>query len=215
MGLELLGRNLGMSQIFKESGERVPVVVIQAGPCTVIQKRDPGPDGSCAVQFGFEERKEKHTTRPLLGHFKKAGVTPKRVLYEVKLSSEEAGALEVGQEIGLEGNFEEGQKVDVTGRTKGRGFTGVIKRWSYSAQGRSHGTHEYHRHGGAISAGTYPGRIPKGKKMAGQYGNEQVTTLSLRVEKIDTENGLLYIRGAVPGHRNGIVRIRGAVRRKS
>jgi large subunit ribosomal protein L3 len=212
MGLELLGRKLGMSQIFTESGERVPVAVIQAGPCTVVQKGEPGSDGSCAVQIGFEERKEKHTTRPLLGHFKKAGVTPKRVLYEIRMTPEEAEGLEVGQELGLEGRFEEGQRVDVTGQTKGRGFSGVIKRWNYSAQGRSHGTHEAFRHGGAISAGTYPGRILKGKKMPGQYGNERVTTLNLRVERIDPENGLIYVRGAVPGHNNSIVRIRNAVR---
>ena len=212
MGLELLGRKLGMSQIFTDSGDRIPVAVIQAGPCTVVRKEEPGADGRCAVQLGFEERKEKHTTRPLLGHFKKAGVTPKRFLYEIRIPAVEAEALEVGQEIGLEGNFEEGQRIDVTGRTKGRGFSGVIRRWHFSALGRSHGTHEFQRHGGAISAGTYPGRILKGKHMAGQHGNARRTTLNLRVERIDAENGLLFVRGAVPGHRNGLVRIRSAVR---
>jgi large subunit ribosomal protein L3 len=212
MALELMGRKLGMTQIFGENGDRIPVTVIQAGPCKVVQKKGVEAEGYCALQLGFEECKEKHTPRPLLGHFKKAEIPPRRFLYEVRGTPEELEALSVGQEVTLEGNFEAGQQVDVTGQTKGRGFTGLPKRWNFSLQGRSHGTHEYQRHGGAISAGTYPGRILKGKKMAGQYGNERVTTLNLRVEKVDTENHLLFLRGAVPGHRNGLVRVRAAIR---
>jgi large subunit ribosomal protein L3 len=212
MPLELLGRKVGMTQIFTESGDRVPVTVVQAGPCTVVQKKTDENDGYCAVQLGFEERKEKHTSRPLLGHFKKSELSPMRFLYEVRMPPDEAGALEVGQQVGLEGTLEEGQKVDVTGHTKGRGFTGVVKRWHFSLQGRSHGTHEYARHGGAISAGTYPGRIFKGTKMAGHHGAERRTTLNLRVERIDLSRNLLFLRGAVPGHRDGLVRIRNAVR---
>lgn len=212
MPLELLGRKLGMTQIFTEAGERVPVTVLRAGPCVVVQKKTPERDGYAALQLGFEERKPKHTTKPLAGHFARAGVAPKRFLFEVRVAPEELERFEIGQELRVTDAFREGQRVDVTGRTKGRGFTGVIKRWNFSLLGRSHGTHEYFRHGGAVSSGTFPGRIWKGKKMAGRYGNERVTILGLRVERVDAERNLVFVRGAVPGHRNGVVRIRPAVR---
>ncbi|MCE2391610.1 MAG: 50S ribosomal protein L3 [Proteobacteria bacterium] len=212
MSLELMGRKLGMTQIFNEAGDRVPVTVIGAGPCTVVQKKTPESDGYGAVQLGFEERKLKHLSKPLQGHYEKAETSPKRVLFEVRLEGEELDQLEVGQEIGLAEAFAEIRRVDVTGRSKGRGFTGVIKRHGFSTSSKSHGTHEFFRHAGALSAGTYPGRIVKGKKMAGHMGDEQVTTLGLRVEKIDAERHLIYLRGAVPGHSNGLVRIRPAVR---
>ena len=183
-----------------------------AGPCTVVQKKTEEKDGYTAVQLGFEERKEKHTTRPMQGHFAKAEVSPKRVLFEVRLTAEELEALAVGQAVDLS-LFEEGQRVDVTGRSKGHGFTGVVKRHGFGTAKKTHGTHEFFRHAGALGAGTYPGRIVKGKKMAGQDGNERVTTLGLRIEKIDTERNLLFLRGSVPGHRNGLVRIRSAVRK--
>jgi large subunit ribosomal protein L3 len=209
--MEVLGRKIGMTQIFDDRGDRVPVTVVRAGPCTVVQKKTVEHDGYCAVQLGFEDRKEKRTTKALLGHFTRAGTTPKRFLYEVRLSPEEAEPLELGQDVSIAGTFEAGQKVDVMGTTKGRGFTGVVKRWSFSTHGSTHGTHEYFRHGGAVSAGSYPGRILPGKKMAGQYGNERVTTRGLRVVRVDADRNLLFIRGAVPGHRNGIVRVRPAL----
>jgi large subunit ribosomal protein L3 len=212
MTLDLLGRKLGTTQIFTDSGERVAVTVIQAGPCTVVQKKLPERDGYCAVQLGFEEVKEKHATKPLLGHFRKASVSPKRFLYEVRLSPEEAASLEVGQQVRVAGAFEQGQCVDVTGRTRGRGFSGVIRRWSFKRQGRSHGTHEYERHGGAVSSGTDPGRVLKGKRLPGHYGDERVTTRNVRVAKVDAERGLLFLNGAVPGHRNGLVRVRAAIK---
>ena len=212
MRLELLGRKLGMTQIFSEKGGRIPVTVIRTGPCTVVQKKTGDGDGYAAVQLGFEESKEKHTTRPRKGHFDKAGISPRRFLYEVRVAAGELDELEVGQEIGCAETFEEGQQVDVSGTTKGRGFTGVVKRWGYATHGSSHGTHEFFRHGGAQGAGTYPGRIWRGKKMAGHYGNERATVRNLRVVRIDPENNLLFVRGAVPGHRNGLVRVRGAVR---
>jgi len=208
MALELLGRKLGMTQIFLENGDRVPVTVVQTGPCVVVDKKTPGRDGYSAVQLGFEDKKEKHTTKPLQGHFQKSGLTPKRFLFEVRLPAEEVEVLEVGQEIRCSETFDSVKKVDVTGVTKGRGFTGVVKRWGFKTHISTHGTHESFRHGGALSAGTYPGRIMRGKKMAGQYGHEQVTTLGLRVEKVDAERNLLFIRGGVPGHRNGLVRVR-------
>ncbi len=210
MGLEIVGRKLGMTQIFTETGDRVPVTVVQAGPCTVVQKKSADKDGYTAVQLGFEDLKEKHSNKAMLGHFKGAGVEAKRVLYEVRLSEAELGELEVGQAIGC-AIFEEGQKVDLTGTTKGRGFTGVIKRWNFKTSRQTHGTHEFFRHGGAMGAGTYPGRVLPGKKMAGQYGNERVTTRKLQVARIDADKNLLFIRGAVPGSRNGLVRIRSTV----
>ena len=208
MALELLGRKLGMTQIFLDNGDRVSVTVVETGPCVVVDKKTPQRDGYSAVQLGFEEKKAKHTSKAMLGHFGKAGVTPKRVLFEVRLSRQEAEPLEVGQEILCGETFESVEKVDVSGLTKGRGFTGVVRRWGFKEQGRGHGAHESFRHGGALSAGTYPGRIPRGKKMAGQYGHERVTTLGLRVERVDAERNLLFIRGGIPGHRNGLVRVR-------
>ncbi len=212
MNLELLGRKLGMAQIYNDAGERIPVTVISAGPCVVVQKKTPERDGYCAVQLGFEERKEKHTPRASAGHFAAAKVSPKRFLYEVRLPAEEAEGLQPGQEVALGSAFEGVSKVDVSGVSKGRGFTGVIKRWNFSMSKATHGTHEFYRHGGALGAGTYPGRIVKGKKMAGQHGNTRTTTLGLRVERLDSENGLLFVRGSVPGHKRGLVRVRASTR---
>jgi large subunit ribosomal protein L3 len=211
MDLELVGRKLGMTQIFNERGDRVPVTVVRAGPCTVVQKKTAERDGYSALQLGFEDRKPKHTTRPLRGHFEKAGVALRRLLYEVRVSAEELEGFELGQTLDCS-SFEEGQVVDVSGVSKGRGFTGVVKRWGFSKQGESHGTHEFFRHGGAISAGAYPGKVLRGKKMAGHYGNERVTTHGLRIVKVDAEQNLLFIRGSVPGHRNGVVRVRPSAR---
>ena len=206
--MEFLGRKLGMTQVFNDRGDRIPVTVVRAGPCTVIQKKTEESDGYTAVQLGFEGRKEKHTTAPMRGHFAKAETAPRRFLYEVRVSAEEAAELEVGKDVSVEGLFEPGQRVDVTGRTKGRGFTGVVKRWSFPTHTSTHGTHEAFRHSGAISAGTYPGKVFKGKKMAGQYGGERVTTRGLEVVRVDAERNLVFLRGAVPGHRDAIVRLR-------
>jgi large subunit ribosomal protein L3 len=211
MAVELVGRKLGMTQIFNDSGDRIPVTVVRAGPCTVVQKKTQETDGYSALQLGFEDRKEKHTTRAMQGHFAKASTPPKRVLYEVRVSPEALEGFEVGQALDCS-SFEEGQRVDVSGTSKGRGFTGVIKRWGFSKHSQTHGTHEFFRHGGAISAGAYPGRVLRGKKMAGQYGNERVTTQDLRIVKVDAERNLIFIRGAVPGHRDGIVWVRPTVR---
>ncbi len=214
MALELLGRKLGMTQIFAAGGDCIPVTVIRTGPCTVVQKKTGETDGYVAVQLGFEVAKPKHITRARKGHLDKAGVPLRRFLYEVRVSPEDLDGLEVGQEIGCAESFEEGQQIDVTGTTKGRGFTGVIKRWGYKIQKSTHGTHEFFRHGGAQGAGTYPGRIWPGKKMAGQYGNERSTVRNLRIVRIDPERNLLFVRGAVPGHRNGLLRLRSAIRQQ-
>ncbi len=211
MGLELVGRKLGMTQIFNDAGERVPVTVVAAGPCRVICKKTPQTDGYSAVQLGFEEAREKKLSAAQRGHLAKAGSSPLRHLFEVRLSEKELEALEVGQELDA-GLFSEGQRIDVSGRSKGSGFSGVVKRHGYATARATHGTHEFFRHGGAMAAGTYPGRIHPGKKMAGQHGNRRVTTVGLRVEKVDAEKGLIYVRGAIPGHRRGLVRIRTSVR---
>lgn len=208
MAFELLGRKLGMTQIFDEAGDRIPVTVVSAGPCVVVQKKTPETDGYCAVQLGYEEKKEKHTSRPMQGHFRRAGVPPQRFTFELRMSTEEAEALELGQEIDCEKTFADVKKVDVTGVSRGRGFSGVIRRWHFATARKTHGTHEFFRHAGAISAGTYPGRVLPGKKMAGQHGSRSVTTVGLELQKIDGERNLLFIRGAVPGHRRGLVRIR-------
>jgi large subunit ribosomal protein L3 len=211
MAMELVGRKLGMTQIFNEEGDRIPVTVVEAGPCTVLQKKTAESDGYGAVQLGFEELKPKHASKARQGHCSKAGQTPKRVLFEVRLTPEELAALEVGQAV-TAGVFEAGQRVDVTGRTKGRGFAGVVKRHGVIGARASHGTHEDFRHIGSMGAGTYPGRVIPGKRMAGHLGDERVTTLGLRVEKVDAEKNLIFVRGAVPGHTNALVRIRRAVR---
>ncbi len=213
MSLEILGRKLGMTQVFRESGDRGPVTVLRAGPCTVVQKKTAEGDGYSAVQLGFEERKEKHTSKPQQGHFSKSGGSPKRFLYEVRLSEQDLAELELGQEITCAESFEAGQKVDVRGVSKGRGFAGVVKRHNFKTHSSTHGTHEFFRHGGAMSAGTYPGRILPGKKMAGHMGAARVTQLGLRIERIDAERNLIFVSGSVPGHRNGLVRIRASVKK--
>jgi len=208
VAIELVGRKLGMTQLFKASGDCVPVTVLAVGPCVVVQKKSEEKEGYSAIQLGFEDRKQKHTTKPLQGHFAKAGVTPKRVLFECQVSAEQASGFELGAAVGVGQVFEGVKRVDVSGVTKGRGFTGVIKRHNFHQPKQTHGTHEYFRHGGSSGSGTYPGRVIKGKRMPGRYGADNVTTLALTVEKVDAERNLLFVRGAVPGHKDGLVRVR-------
>jgi large subunit ribosomal protein L3 len=210
--LELVGRKLGMTQIFKEDGECVGVTVLNIGPCVVVQKKTAKTDGYSAVQLGFEARKEKHVTSARKGHFAKAGVAPTKVLFEVRLPEAEVEALEVGQKLDASAGFDGVKKVDVIGVTKGRGFTGGIKRWNMHMAKYTHGTHEVFRHTGSAGSGTWPGRTIKGIRSAGHYGVEQVTTVGLSLEKIDAENNLVYVRGSVPGPKSGLVRIRRSTR---
>ena len=207
MSIELLCRKIGTTRLFVESGECVPVTVLDAGANTVVQKKGIDKEGYTALQLGFQERRPTRTPKALAGHFQKANTAPRRHLRESRVTPEEAGAYEVGQEIHVD-LFSPGQRVDVTGISKGRGTAGVIKRHHFKVKRRTHGTHENTRHGGAIGAGSYPGRVFKGMKMAGRMGAERVTTLNLEVVRVDAERGLLYVRGAIPGHRNGIVRVR-------
>ena len=214
MTVELLCRKIGMTQIFEESGEAIPVTVLDASPNLVIQKKSEETDGYTALQLGFEDRRPSGVDKAQQGHFQKAGVAPKRHLAESRISAEEAEAYEVGQEIKVE-IFEKGQRVDVTGNSKGRGTAGVVKRHGFAVKRRTHGTHESHRHGGAIGAGSYPGRVFKGMKMAGRMGNVRITTLNVEVARVDAERNLLFVNGSVPGHNNAIVRVRQTVKSNS
>ncbi len=207
MALELICRKLGMTQIYVDSGECIPVTVLEAGPNSVIQKKTTEKEGYTALQLGFGERRSARMPKAMVGHFEKAGTGPKRALQEVRVTDEEAEAHEVGTEISV-GIFELGQRVDVRGTSKGRGTAGVVKRHGFAIMKRTHGTHEAFRHGGAIGAGAYPGKVIKGMKMPGRMGNARETTLNLEVVRIDSDERLLFVRGAVPGHRNGIVRVR-------
>lgn len=208
MSIELMCRKIGMTRLFTESGEAVPVTVLEAGPNTVVRlKSEDGRDGYTAVQLGFGERRAELFNKPEQGHFARAGVSPMRHLSESRLRPDEAEGLEVGQEIKVD-LFEAGQRVDAIGTSKGRGFAGVVKRHGFKIKKRTHGTHEYFRHAGSIGAGAWPARVFKGMKQAGQMGNERVTAQNLEVIKVDCDKNLLFLRGAVPGHRNGLVWVR-------
>ena len=205
----IIAKKIGMTQVFTENGALVPVTVLEAGPCVVIQKKTMENDGYEAIQVGFADAKEKKVTKPMKGHFTKAGVAAKKYVKEFKL--EDAANYEVGAEIKAD-VFAAGENVDITGITKGHGFSGVIKRWGCHRLRMTHGTGPVHRQAGSMGANSTPSRIFKNKKMAGQYGNEQVTMLNLNVVKIDVEKNLIAVKGAVPGPRGGIVFIRSTVK---
>ncbi len=200
-----------MTQVFSADGNLIPVTAIEAGPCVVLQKKEKAKDGYEALQLGFGPKKSQRVNKPEQGHMSKAGKGPFAVLKEFR--SEEIASFEVGQEIKLSNIFNVGDHVDVTGTSKGRGFAGVIKRWGFAGFPASHGTHEYFRHGGAIGNRSYPGRVFKGKKMAGQLGNEQVSVQNLVVVQIREESNLLLVKGAVPGGKRGVLLIRRTVRK--
>ena len=205
----LIGKKIGMTQIFDEKGKVVPVTVVEAGPCVVSQLKTVETDGYEAVQIGFGDIKPKHVTKPLQGHFKKADVAPKRILKEFRF--DDCSAYELGQIIKAD-VFETGDKVDVTGKSKGKGYAGVIKRWNFGRLKETHGSGPVARHGGSMGACSSPSRVWKGKKMAGHLGAEKVTVQNLTVVKIDEENNLLAIKGAVPGPNGGYVVIKDSVK---
>ena len=204
----IIGKKIGMTQIFDEVGNVIPVTVIEAGPCVVAQKKTAEKDGYDAVQLGFMDVKEKHMTKAEKGHFEKAGVAPKKHLKEFRL--DDCSALNTGDIISVD-TFAAGDKVDVTGITKGHGYTGAIKRWNLHKLRMTHGVGPVHRQSGSMGV-IDPARIFKNKKMAGQWGNEQVTVQNLKVVKIDSEKNLIAIKGAIPGAKNGIVFIRDSVK---
>ena len=210
MSIELLCKKLGMTRLYIDDGTAVPVTVLEAGPNVVVQKKTDETDGYNAVQLGYGERREVLFTKAMKNHFAAhGGGAPKRYLSESRLTAEEVAPLEPGAEIRVD-MFEVGQRVDAIGTSKGRGFTGVVKRHGFSIKKRTHGTHEFFRHGGSIGAGSNPGRVIKGMKMAGQMGNERLTVQNLEVMRVDVERNLIFVRGAVPGHPNALVKIRRA-----
>ena len=205
----IIGKKVGMTQIFDDNGKVVPVTVIEAGPCVVVQKKTEENDGYNSVQLGFQDVKERKLTKPQLGHIKKAGVPARKYLKEFRL--EDTSSLNVGDELKAD-VFAEGDKIDVTGISRGKGFSGVIKRHGASRTATSHGGGPVHRHAGSMGAGSDPARIFKGKMGAGQMGAEQVTVQNLDVVKVDPELNMIAVRGAIPGPKGGVVYLKNTVK---
>ena len=205
----ILGRKLGMTQIWDDDGRVVPVTVIEAGPCRVVQLKTPERAGYAAVQLAFGDTKQQRLSKPELGHLKKADAPPARHLAELRV--DDLSGFEIGQVLGAD-VFEAGERVDVSAISKGKGFAGAMQRHNFKGQGASHGNHKKHRSPGSVGACATPARVFKGMRMAGQYGNERVTTLNLEVVEGDAERGLLLVRGAVPGPSGGVVFVRNAVK---
>ena len=207
----LIGRKIGMTQFYNPDGNVIPVTVVETGPCVVVQKKQTATDGYNALQVGFGAKKAQRLNKATQGHMARAGKGAFQVLREFRL--DDVTQYEVGQEIKVNDLFKVGDHIDISGISKGHGFAGVIKRWSFAGFPGSHGTHEYFRHGGSIGNRSYPGRVRKGKKMAGHWGNEQVSTQNLEVVEIRAEEHLMLVRGAVPGAKRGVVILRPAVKR--
>ena len=205
----ILGTKLGMTQVFDENNRVVPVTVIQAGPNVITQLRTADRDGYTAVQLAYGAVDPRKVTKPVAGQFGKAGVTPRRHLAEIRVN--DVAEFEVGQELTAE-IFADGALVDVTGTSKGKGFAGVMKRHGFAGVSASHGAHRNHRKPGSIGGCATPGRVFKGTRMSGRMGSDRVTTQNLKVHKVDAENGVLLIKGAVPGARNGLVLVRTAAK---
>ena len=205
----LIGKKIGMTQIFDENGKVIPVTVVEAGPCTVTQIKTMDNDGYEAIQVGFGDVKVSRVNKPMKGHFDKADVAPKKTLKEFRLDS--IDGIEVGQILKAD-TFEVGEIVDVQGTSKGHGPSGAIKRWNFARLRMTHGTGPNHRHAGSLGACSSPSRVFKGKKMAGHYGHETVTVQNLKIAKVDAENNLIAIKGAIPGPKGGIVVIADAVK---
>ena len=205
----LIGKKIGMTQIFDEAGNVVPVTVVEAGPCTVTQIKTMENDGYEAIQVGFGDVKVSRVNKPMKGHFDKADVAPKKTLKEFRLDS--IDGIEVGNILKAD-TFEVGEVVDVKGTSKGHGTAGAIKRWNFSRLRMTHGTGPNHRHAGSLGACSSPSRVFKGKKMAGHYGHETVTVQNLKIAKVDAENYLIAIKSAIPGPKGGIVVIADAVK---
>lgn len=206
----IIGKKVGMTQIFDEKGNVVPVTVIEAGPCVVVQKKTVENDGYAAVQIGFGDISIKNVTKPLKGHFEKSDVAPKRTLREFRL--DDCSALNVGDIIKAD-TFASGDRVDVVGTSKGKGYAGAIKRWNFQRLKESHGTGPVARHAGSLGACSSPSRVYKGMKGAGHLGAERVTAQNLTVVKIDAENNLIAVKGAVPGPRGGVVMLSDSVKK--
>ncbi|OGP64140.1 MAG: 50S ribosomal protein L3 [Deltaproteobacteria bacterium RBG_13_47_9] len=209
--LGIVGRKLGMTQLFLEDGSVVPVTVVQAGPCSVIQKKVEEKDGYNALQIGFLPKKVQRVNRPLSGHYKKAGMGPCYYLKEFRMENVEG--YEVGQQVDVT-LFKPGDVVDITGLSRGKGFTGVIKRHGFHGSPGSHGTHEYFRHGGSVGSATFPHHTFKGLKMPGQHGNRKATIQNIKVLDIKEDQNLILLKGGIPGSPNGFILVRFATKRK-
>jgi len=208
----ILGKKLGMTTYFDAEGNALPITVVQAGPCVVIQVKTRDKDGYSALQLGFDEKRMKSTTRPLQEHFKKAGTTPKKFVFEIAVPDDSTTEFKPGQVIKPEEIFKAGDLVDALGWTRGRGFQGVFKRWNFKGADAGHGTHEFFRHGGSIGTNTKPGHTLKGRKMPGHYGNEKVAMLNLELLEVKPEESMVLIKGSVPGVKNGYLIVRHAVK---
>jgi large subunit ribosomal protein L3 len=208
----VIGRKLGMTQVFAEDGTVIPCTVVEA-TCVVVGKRTAEKDGYTAIVVGDRERPERKVNKALAGAYKKANVSPKETLRELRVTPEYAASVEIGQALKLDEVFAEGQFVDVQGVTRGRGFTGVMRRYNFGGNKMTHGTHEYRRHGGSIGTRMTPGRVKLGQKMPGHSGNETMTLLNQPVVKVLADQNLVFIRGGVPGARGGMVIVRGAIKR--
>ena len=207
----ILGKKLGMTQVFAADGRRIPVTVVEAGPCVVLQKKTASTDGYNALQLGFAEKRAHRANKPELGHFRKAGKGAFRYLREV--AADNVDEFNVGDEIACGSVFANGDIIDVTATSKGKGFQGVIKRWNFSGGRATHGS-MFHRAPGSIGASAWPSRVFKGKKMAGQMGNVRVTTQNLQIVEVRAEQNLILVRGAIPGPKNGLVMIRKGIKAK-
>jgi len=210
----IIGKKVGMTQIFRQDGTRIPVTIVEAGPCIVVQKKSAEKEGYSAIQLGFIEAKEKHVNKAEKGHFEKAGVKLYKHLKEINFCEDVCNALNVGSEVTLN-QFEIGDFVDVSGITIGKGFQGVMKKYNFRGKPASHGCHENFRGPGSVGNRKTPGRVFKGKKMPGQMGNELHTQQNLTVVKVDIEKKHIYIKGAVPGHKEQILVIRDSVKKPS
>lgn len=210
----LIGKKLGNTQVFLEDGNVARVTAVRVGPCTVVGHRTLEKDGYSALVLGFDDAREKHVKKPQAAQYEKLGITPKKVVRELRLPPEEVAKFEIGKVIKPSEVFTVGQYVDVSGQSKGRGFAGVVKRWGFKgSKSKTHGTHEYQRHGGSIGANLTPGRTLAKVKMPGQYGNVRVTVQNLKIARVLDDEAVVLIEGAVPGPRNGYVMVRGAVKK--
>ena len=209
----IIGEKLGMTQIFSDDNQAIPVTVIKAGPVRVVQIKRPETDGYAAIQIAYKEISASKAGRPATGHFAKAGVAPHRHLVEVRV--DDPDAFEVGQEISIGDVLETGQKADVTGISKGKGFAGVMKRHNFKGQGASHGVHKVHRAPGAIGACATPARVFKGKRLPGRMGGDQRTVMNLEVVQVDAARNLLLVKGAVPGPKGAVLVVREAVKARA
>jgi large subunit ribosomal protein L3 len=201
----IIGKKVGMTQVFDAEGNAIPVTVIDVSSCEVVGKRTQEKDQYTAVVLGFGDAKEKHLSKAQIGSFKKAGAKPKRLLKEFRVTADELSQFNVGDVVNVDAWFKKGELVDVQGITKGRGTQGVMKRWNFRGFGQTHGTHEYRRHPGAIGQRKTPGRVYPNKKLPGHYGVEKVSVQNLQVIELIAERGLILVHGAVPGHNDGLV----------